>query len=195
VWVLEFTKQGTPHFHCLSNCFIGKSELSELWSSVWSDLVDEETYQTMLKVSTNVQGMHDYHKSIDYLCYLYKDNQKDVPSSFSKVGRFWGVRGLRSVVVADTYEIPVFSSDIEDLKESFNKEVQGLNELLETCNIQPVIMSDINEFVVYGSLINRNSKNYFNNIQYKLRSVLHRYYVEPDETEVKAILDSVQDAD
>ena len=178
VWVLEFTRKGMPHLHCLCNTFVSKSFLSSLWSSVWSEFVDDKTYDDMLVASTSVKSINNYQESIEYLCYLYKDKQKVVPASFLAVGRFWGIRGRRAVVAADTYEIPVYAVSIEGMKETFKDEIANLNEQLSSCGVEPIVVIDINDYVSYGCVVNSKRNRNFYDVQWKLRSLLLDYYVE-----------------
>lgn len=105
VWVLEFQKNGNPHYHVMTDYCPGDIEEMDAWCrQKWFDIVDsclEKHFHNGLRslefIRTN-QGCADYMAA-----YLNKHEQKQVPSHFQGVGRFWG--GSRNAWLIETEEI------------------------------------------------------------------------------------------
>jgi hypothetical protein len=189
VWVLEFTENGMPHFHCLCNLFVGKSMLSEMWAATWSDLMSEEMNVLMVEAGTNVKTIENYGDTVRYLSYLYKKGQKAVPELFVHVGRFWGIRGKRAVVAADTYEIPVYATNRERLFAGIGDEIRNLNEIVNSHIGESVIVDSMSDYLVYGCIYNyQYMKKGFNSISYSLREVLCDYKVGTDESDLRELM-------
>lgn len=84
VWILEFQRRGSPHFHLLSTDFVPKGAVSYIWS--W-------TTGESAKTSTNVKAIR---RPLGYaLKYAAKLQQKEPPDRYKDLGRFWGIVGCR----------------------------------------------------------------------------------------------------
>jgi len=90
LWVLEFQKRGAPHYHLLFTRFIDCIRVQAAWNAC---------INSYSLASTKIQALRGGTSQVaGYMGkYLRKNDQKQVPPRFSKVGRFWGIRGLRSV--------------------------------------------------------------------------------------------------
>jgi len=87
VWFLEFQARGAPHFHLLTTAFIPKESIARWWSEISG--APEES-------STRVEGLRDADSAGAYARkYASKADQKDVPTAFKDVGRFWGCFNAR----------------------------------------------------------------------------------------------------
>lgn len=86
-WVLEFqVNTEMPHFHVLFDRFIDKGLVSRLWYEVVASDLEKH-----LRAGTRVEFIRHRDRVSDYLLkYLNKKEQKEVPSWFQRVGRFWG---------------------------------------------------------------------------------------------------------
>lgn len=94
LWVMEFQDRGTVHYHLFSNLPVTPYFRRTL-AIAWNRITQE---------SKEHLQFHKFHKNFikwdmrngSYLTkYLVKMEQKGVPESFSKCGRFWGSsRGL-----------------------------------------------------------------------------------------------------
>lgn len=90
VWIKEFQRRGSPHFHLLvNNPFID----AEWVAKAWSDVVGSDNKWHCEKGSR----VEYIRTSVDkYLAkYVGKEYQKIVPEDYENVGRFWGAsRGI-----------------------------------------------------------------------------------------------------
>lgn len=93
-WVFEFQPcRGAPHIHLVLTERVDKGELAEMWDTVignnWKARGDKAS------ASTSVQKYQGLQTLCYMVSYMGKESQKQVPESFSNVGRFWGCsRGL-----------------------------------------------------------------------------------------------------
>lgn len=183
-WVLEFTQKGIPHLHCLFTHRIPYGYLAYLWAEVWSGFVSDTTYCKMIHASCRIEAVVDYEQSVHYLSYLYKESQKAVPDGFSGVGRFWGVRGIRSVVAADTFEIPFFHVTSEGLFADMKVEVRRVCDALEGHTGLRVSVAELEtesgRRLLYGSTHSYGRRDgMFSAAVYYLRKTLFDFYVRP----------------
>lgn len=103
-WIIEFQKRGAPHFHLITDTYIDKN----LVSNVWYNIVNSGD-QKHLVAGTKCErlrlgrvGAKSYVRK-----YLNKAEQKDVPEGYKDVGRFWGKSDT-------TYEKEIKEIDQED---------------------------------------------------------------------------------
>lgn len=99
-WFMEFTKAGTMHYHLLVNRWLPKRLVSE-W---WYECVGSEDARH-LAIGTRTEAVRGGRRGYRAYAakYAKKLDQKLVPDGFGFSGRFWGVVGSRSVVVAATF--------------------------------------------------------------------------------------------
>jgi hypothetical protein len=96
-WFLEFQKRGAPHFHIFTTEFVS----FETCRVLWYDIVgsgDSRHLSAGIRVERLIlgkKGMVSYAKK-----FARKTVQKDVPTEYKNVGRFWGVLGVRKVMSA-----------------------------------------------------------------------------------------------
>ena len=95
VWIKEFQRRGSVHFHLLvvfSDLLRGDYRfhlraLIEFVSVAWHEIT--ESSEKGLKAGTRVEGVRK--TAVGYMMrYMGKDYQKNVPDDFCNVGRFWG---------------------------------------------------------------------------------------------------------
>lgn len=95
VWIKEFQRRGSVHFHLLvvfSELLRGDYRfhlraLIEFVSVAWHEIT--ESSEKGLKAGTRVEGVRK--TAVGYMMrYMGKDYQKNVPEEFKNVGRFWG---------------------------------------------------------------------------------------------------------
>lgn len=85
VWWLEFQARGAPHFHFVGTGYIPKAWLAKAWSEVTGGNV---------RVATRIEALRKPEAAGAYAAkYAAKQEQKEVPAEFTRVGRFWGVVG------------------------------------------------------------------------------------------------------
>lgn len=104
LWILEFQKRGTVHFHLWLTLPVGYG-LHQFMAGRWNDIAEPESKEH-LKFHLHEKNFILWEmRSAGYLSkYLDKEHQKRVPEGFEKVGRFWGCsRGLvpTGVIVID----------------------------------------------------------------------------------------------
>jgi len=125
LWILEFQKNGNPHFHVFTTIKYTPG-YARFLGYIWNVVVKGSIKH--LKVHQYVPAHHykrplkpgDRHGSFcpwdmgdgSYLCYKYlsKSSQKSVPAHFSSVGRFWGatrslVKPLKAIGTAEFYQL------------------------------------------------------------------------------------------
>jgi len=110
LWILEFQRNGNPHFHVFTTIPYSEKD-AKLLGAIWNRVVSGT--EKHLKVHQYVPA-HRYKRPLkkgekhgafcpwvmgdgSYLTYKYlsKDRQKSVPPHFNNVGRFWGAsRGI-----------------------------------------------------------------------------------------------------
>ena len=108
-WVLEFTRNGNPHFHMTTNIKpVSIQDFRDEVRTYWYKIVGTNN---PLHLSQGVNQC-DYIKSkggvATYISgYLSKENQKKVPDQFKEsVGRFWGCSRSGKVTVSNELMIP-----------------------------------------------------------------------------------------
>lgn len=86
-WILEFMKNGQPHFHIL----VDKYWYYKKVSKAWQDITGIES-----EASTRIEQIRKRDNGISYMAsYMGKEYQKQTPDNFKDVGRFWGMsRGV-----------------------------------------------------------------------------------------------------
>lgn len=125
LWVLEFQRNGNPHFHVFTTIQYSPERAKRL-GYMWNQTVCGS--EKHLKVHQYVPnhrykrklGKKDKHGAFcpwemgdgSYLAYKYlsKESQKSVPDNFTNVGRFWGatrklVQALRSFGADEFYSL------------------------------------------------------------------------------------------
>jgi len=111
VWFLEFQERGAPHFHIFTTCAIpGKTYVSPLWYHIVNS-----GDKRHLEAGTQVRALSTSAEAIKYATsYANKANQKEVPETFTGVGRFWGSsRSLtESIVELEDISILSFSTSV-----------------------------------------------------------------------------------
>jgi len=95
VWIKEFQRRGSVHFHLLvvfSDLLRGDyrfhlRKLIDFVSVAWHEITGSS--EKGLRAGTRVEGVKK--TAVGYLMrYIGKDYQKNVPEDFQNVGRFWG---------------------------------------------------------------------------------------------------------
>jgi hypothetical protein len=99
-WFLEFQARGAPHFHIFCTWSPNKEWVAKTWYFIVGSEDDRH-----LRAGTRVEFIRSGRAgTISYASkYAAKQEQKDVPSDYENVGRFWGVYGRRAVVSASTW--------------------------------------------------------------------------------------------
>lgn len=87
-WVLEFMKNGLPHYHLVFDRFIDKDWLSRTWYRIVGSGLEKH-----LKAGTKITGIKNPMGAMFYLSeYLSKADQKQIPDTFmNTIGRWWGM--------------------------------------------------------------------------------------------------------
>lgn len=97
-WFLEFQANGRAHIHIYSTHYLHKGWLSRNWY----EIVRSDDYRHY-KAGTNVKKLADRASQMRYAAkYATKSDQKLPPTDCGWIGRFWGVRGLKTTVEAST---------------------------------------------------------------------------------------------
>lgn len=87
-WVLEFQKNGNPHYHLMLDRFVPAQAVADRWYEIVGSGLEKHR-----KAGTRVEAIRSKIAVADYLArYLTKMHQKDVPDGFKHVGRFWGYK-------------------------------------------------------------------------------------------------------
>lgn len=90
IWVLEFQKNGNPHFHLLTDCKADIKIQRQFIAARWFKIVDSRL-EKHLKAGTSCEVIRSQAGVASYMAsYLKKADQKQVPENFHNVGRFWG---------------------------------------------------------------------------------------------------------
>lgn len=130
LWVLEFQKRGAPHLHVILDkpdrlTENDRERLAERWARIispinamYSRLRDRKIFRTRSAIKSVHMDKRTWEKvrkkrgAERYMTkYALKAKQKNVPSEYGDVGRFWGTsRGLVKKVPNQTIDV---SSDEE----------------------------------------------------------------------------------
>jgi hypothetical protein len=119
MWFLEFQQRGAPHLHlfCVGvrrwmvNGRTGERRSFKSWlSDRWYGIVGSGDV-LHLAAGSRVEMLREQHAVSSYAAkYAAKQEQKEVPGGFERVGRFWGAfGGLRADperVIVSTVEVP-----------------------------------------------------------------------------------------
>lgn len=99
LWFLEFQKREAPHLHLIlwggRTRQLNITDMRLEFARAWSEIVnhsDENEREKHLRAGTSLDWMRKGH--FGYAAkYASKMEQKEVPSYFKNVGRFWGLFG------------------------------------------------------------------------------------------------------
>lgn len=109
LWFLEFQRRGAPHVHILlSSSFeeLAFGHLVEKWVVLASAYAESESSEENIRkfnIHCNKSGVYDFwqnarsERGLSHYAVKYatKTEQKEVPTNYQSVGRFWGAsRGL-----------------------------------------------------------------------------------------------------
>jgi hypothetical protein len=133
VWVLEFQKREAPHFHVLTTGKLTENVDFSLCCR-WAEAITGASPENRDRVFfAHRDGAMQKIKETDgakryLLKYALKREQKQVPSSYRSVGRFWGVsKGVKDgilrpiLVKGGEYELREFLNEMNNPVASFNK--------------------------------------------------------------------------
>lgn len=99
LWILEFQKNGSPHFHICIRGWLGKAVLSHTWYGIVGS-----GNPNHLKAGTNIQAVKSAGDVEGYMAaYATKLEQKKVPKRYRNVGRFWGASRCVTVAVESKF--------------------------------------------------------------------------------------------
>lgn len=89
LWVLEFQSRGAPHYHVFIRTPLDRDAVADAWYRiVGSTDPKHRAAGTRIERFRRPAALGGY-----VMKYAAKASQKDVPSGFEKVGRFWGTWG------------------------------------------------------------------------------------------------------
>lgn len=111
LWILEFQRNGHPHYHFFSDIEVNIENRLFL-SSIWNSITKEGAPH--FKFHNHPKNFIPWNLNSGYLVkYLSKDYQKIVPDSYINVGRFWGASRnlLDKPAIVELSDIEAFSSD------------------------------------------------------------------------------------
>ena len=96
-WAMEFQKNGSFHFHILSNAGYPKQWVADTWYRIVGS--QDPRHRA---AGTRIEGIHSGLRGMQaYLSkYFAKMRSKVIPEAVKHAGRFWGVCGLRDTVSA-----------------------------------------------------------------------------------------------
>lgn len=111
LWVLEFQKRGAVHAHLLLTHPIDMVRIRERWVALWASRIAEifpataaEVLDKMGRASTFIETIRDRGHALSYCGkYASKTASKSVICG-RDFGRWWGVRGERSVEERDVLQ-------------------------------------------------------------------------------------------
>jgi hypothetical protein len=97
-WFLEFQARGAPHFHCYLSGYPvgGVKAVSQAWFSIVGSGDEKHLawHQGKLSGRPCLEWFRVPHAASAYATkYATKQEQKDVPTEYQNVGRFWGCWG------------------------------------------------------------------------------------------------------
>ena len=121
LWVMEFQRRDSVHFHVYLTKKIDKIELSHVWNGIISRShgYDDITRLKNLRVGTRIETLRKKHALASYAAkYAAKADQKQAPAFYKSLGRWWGrSRGLKYDV--EIYDFELKDCDKEELAELF----------------------------------------------------------------------------
>lgn len=124
-WFLEFQARGAPHFHIFTTYHPGNESVAKNWCSI-VDSGDEKHLIAGTRTEWLKKGRGG---TISYASkYAAKACQKSVPEAYKNVGRFWGVRGLRVVVSADTVVSDDLAPKVSRLLDKLRSEIKLIRD-------------------------------------------------------------------
>lgn len=122
VWFLEWQQNGRLHFHLFGTNFINHDWVAETWARIVGSKNPNH-----LKAGTSIEKIRGGRPSlIAYASkYASKIEQKIPPKGFGWTGRYWGVRGLKTVVEASTSWKAWYHDDpgVFEARENLKKQV------------------------------------------------------------------------
>jgi len=91
VWMKEFQSNGSPHYHMMIECpKVSIDDQEYFIRNTWYDIVGSGLIKHWYR-GIYCDKIRDQKGYANYLAkYLAKMDQKEAPSWFGKVGRFWG---------------------------------------------------------------------------------------------------------
>ena len=86
IWVLEFQKNGSPHYHIAIDEYINHKLIAYRWYKIVNSGNPDH-----LKAGTQIKKINSDKHAQRYMSkYLKKKDSKTVPLGYTQVGRFWG---------------------------------------------------------------------------------------------------------
>lgn len=113
IWVREFTKTGTPHYHCVVSAFIPRAWLARAWYECCGKLCPEHR-----AAGTRIERLRGGRRAVSKYFSKYlsskvgsKSFQQRLPADFRQnrlgrgsAGRWWGCCGEQAFLVASLSE-------------------------------------------------------------------------------------------
>lgn len=98
-WIKEFQERGAPHLHLLASRYVNREWLAQ----AWYEIVGSGDLKHLV-AGTRVDWVRSPKRTASYYSeYMSKLHQKQVPSFFQNVGRFWGF--TKSLLTVRTYAL------------------------------------------------------------------------------------------
>ena len=100
-WFVEFQRRGAPHVHVLYTHRIEWEPAMQKWVDgiIERGVCSEKDRLLLQKASTKFEKLRKVAAMSGYVAkYACKSDQKELPEGYEWIGRWWGVRGLRSSV-------------------------------------------------------------------------------------------------
>lgn len=130
LWFLEFQARGAPHFHILTTMSNVSQKRREIMAELWARVQELEDWQysrlsdgKLFHVKQSVLRVHSHKTAWDLarkenglkryaVKYAMKTEQKEVPTEYGDVGRFWGCS--RKVIPKEIGQCDVCEEDLRE---------------------------------------------------------------------------------
>jgi hypothetical protein len=111
IWKLEPQKRGAPHYHMLTYGVYEIPDDFRSWlSEAWYQVVGSGD-ERHLRAGARVEYLRSYRGAISYAAKYMDKTIDDMPESWGRPGRFWGVAGREYLPVGEVIEVPITWSE------------------------------------------------------------------------------------
>lgn len=138
IWVMEFQKNGNPHFHILTDNEYKEEENKKI-SQIWYEIVDSNLEKHLNAGTRNEKLYAGKEGASSYIRkYVSKKEQKRIPKNFKNVGKLWGKGGERKlkkeIISIDENVIDqVKEIYIELIKDKISEETKKIIKEMKYC--------------------------------------------------------------
>ncbi len=184
-WKAEKQQNGNIHFHLITDCFLAKEFVQNLWNQVQDNYGYLDDYRNKFKKenppSTQIQVYPTSEKSLNYMLkYALKNDSQDTEKKQKVQGRIWNCSdGLRNLKTFEQFESGELISKLEDkVNKGLITKFEDEYFLIYNCDTDSFLQSNFKDLYIKRHLfyVQQYKKLYFYHDPKKSPQI----YLEPE---------------